>query len=163
MCLIISLINNRVDKAVVIRLYSKNGAAQQNLLDNPFFYRFPLARLCDLQSIWQLWISVAPPLLQAVTWSASILFAGCMNSLCHDRLPTRDPSPLLRMTNREKAHHITTQHGIAPHIKDSHILGFPDFHILTSSHPLILSSSHSHILTDTQHSRIPKNPQPPIV
>ena len=28
----------------------------------------------------------------------------------------------------KKAHHITTQHGIAPHRTDSHILGFPDFH-----------------------------------
>ena len=26
------------------------------------------------------------------------------------------------------SHHIITQHGIAPHITDFHILGFPDFH-----------------------------------
>ena len=35
-------------------------------------YRFPLARLCDLQSIWQFSGEVAPPLLQAATWSASM-------------------------------------------------------------------------------------------
>ena len=35
-------------------------------------YLFPLARLWVWQSIWQLFISVTPPLLQAVTWSASI-------------------------------------------------------------------------------------------
>ena len=35
-------------------------------------YRFPFARLWVLHSIWQLWMSVAPPLLQAVTWSASM-------------------------------------------------------------------------------------------
>ena len=35
-------------------------------------YLFPFALLCVLQSIWQLDSSVAPPLLQAETWSASI-------------------------------------------------------------------------------------------
>ena len=35
-------------------------------------YRFPLARLCVLHSIWQFEMSVAPPLLHASTWSASI-------------------------------------------------------------------------------------------
>ena len=35
-------------------------------------YLFPFALLCVWQSIWQLEISVAPPLDQAVTWSASI-------------------------------------------------------------------------------------------
>ena len=35
-------------------------------------YRFPLARLCVLHSIWQLAADVSPPLLHAVTWSASI-------------------------------------------------------------------------------------------
>ena len=35
-------------------------------------YLFPFARLCILQSIWQLLMSVAPPLLHAATWSASI-------------------------------------------------------------------------------------------
>lgn len=35
-------------------------------------YLFPFARLCVLQSIWQFSIEVSPPLLQAVTWSASI-------------------------------------------------------------------------------------------
>ena len=34
--------------------------------------RHPFARLCVLQSIWQLERSVAPPLLHAATWSASI-------------------------------------------------------------------------------------------
>ena len=38
-------------------------------------YLFPFARLCVLQSIWQFAASVAPPLLQAVTWSASISFS----------------------------------------------------------------------------------------
>ena len=36
------------------------------------FYLFPFALLCVLQSISQFLLSVAPPLLQAVTWSASI-------------------------------------------------------------------------------------------
>ena len=36
------------------------------------FYLFPFARLCVLQSISQFSGSVLPPLLQAVTWSASI-------------------------------------------------------------------------------------------
>ncbi len=35
-------------------------------------YLFPLARLWVLQSIWQLSMLLWPPLLQAVTWSASI-------------------------------------------------------------------------------------------
>lgn len=35
-------------------------------------YLLPLALLWVLQSIWQLLMSVAPPLLHAVTWSASI-------------------------------------------------------------------------------------------
>lgn len=35
-------------------------------------YLFPFARLCVLHNIVQFCISVAPPLLQAVTWSASI-------------------------------------------------------------------------------------------
>ena len=35
-------------------------------------YLFPFALLCVLHSIWQLSISVEPPLLHAVTWSASI-------------------------------------------------------------------------------------------
>ena len=37
-----------------------------------FGYLFPFALLCVWQSIWQLVMSVAPPLDQAVTWSASI-------------------------------------------------------------------------------------------
>ena len=49
------------------------------------FYLFPFALLWDLHNISQLFVSVAPPLLQAVTWSASIsasfqilvLFASC--------------------------------------------------------------------------------------
>lgn len=36
------------------------------------YYRFPFALLCVLQSIWQLLMSVLPPRLHAVTWSASI-------------------------------------------------------------------------------------------
>ena len=35
-------------------------------------YLFPFALLCVLHNISQFLISVAPPLLQAVTWSASI-------------------------------------------------------------------------------------------
>ena len=35
-------------------------------------YLFPFALLCVLHSIWQLAMLVAPPLFQAVTWSASI-------------------------------------------------------------------------------------------
>ena len=35
-------------------------------------YLFPLALLCVLHNIWQFLISVLPPLLHAVTWSASI-------------------------------------------------------------------------------------------
>ena len=35
-------------------------------------YLFPFARLWLLHNIWQFFISVAPPLLQAETWSASI-------------------------------------------------------------------------------------------
>ena len=35
-------------------------------------YLFPFALLCVLHNIWQLATSVAPPLLHAVTWSASI-------------------------------------------------------------------------------------------
>ena len=35
-------------------------------------YLFPFALLCVLQSIWQFSMLVAPPLLQAATWSASI-------------------------------------------------------------------------------------------
>ena len=42
---------------------------------------FPLARLCVLQSIWQLLSSVAPPLLHAITWSASISFNAQILSL----------------------------------------------------------------------------------
>ncbi len=50
-----------------------------------FFYLFPFARLCDLQSISQFPIFVPPHLLHAETWSASIsasfhilfLFASC--------------------------------------------------------------------------------------
>lgn len=38
-------------------------------------YLFPLERLCVLQSITQFEISVAPPLDQAVAWSASISFS----------------------------------------------------------------------------------------
>src|SRR3990167_2739417 len=37
-------------------------------------YRFPFARLCVLHNIWQFFAEVAPPLLQAVTWSASMSF-----------------------------------------------------------------------------------------
>ena len=36
------------------------------------FYLFPLALLCVLHNIWQFSIFVLPPLLHAVTWSASI-------------------------------------------------------------------------------------------
>ena len=37
-------------------------------------YLFPFALLCVLHNIWQFSISVEPPLLHAVTWSASISF-----------------------------------------------------------------------------------------
>lgn len=37
-------------------------------------YLFPFALLCVLHSIWQLSMLVAPPLLHAVTWSASMSF-----------------------------------------------------------------------------------------
>ena len=36
------------------------------------YYLLPFARLCVLHNIWQFLMSVAPPLLQADTWSASI-------------------------------------------------------------------------------------------
>ena len=36
------------------------------------FYLFPFPLLCVLHNIWQFSISVLPPLLHAVTWSASI-------------------------------------------------------------------------------------------
>ena len=39
------------------------------------FYLFPFTRLCVLHNIWQFFISVTPPLLQAETWSASISFS----------------------------------------------------------------------------------------
>ena len=35
-------------------------------------HRFPFARLCGMQSIWQFSSLVSPPFDQAVTWSASI-------------------------------------------------------------------------------------------
>lgn len=35
-------------------------------------YRFPLARLWVVQSIWQFLAELSPPLLHAETWSASI-------------------------------------------------------------------------------------------
>src|SRR5690554_89157 len=38
------------------------------------YYLFPFARLCVLHNISQFLMSVAPPLLHAVTWSASISF-----------------------------------------------------------------------------------------
>ena len=40
------------------------------------FYLFPFALLCVLQSISQFLVVVAPPLLQAETWSASISVNG---------------------------------------------------------------------------------------
>lgn len=56
------------------KLLSKNK--KRPLLMDVFrvskFYLFPFARLCVTQSISQLLASVAPPLLHAVTWSASI-------------------------------------------------------------------------------------------
>lgn len=36
------------------------------------YYRLPFARLCVIQSIWQLLAELSPPLLHAETWSASI-------------------------------------------------------------------------------------------
>ena len=44
-------------------------------------YLLPFERLCVLQSIWQLLSSVAPPLLHAVIWSASISFSDQILSL----------------------------------------------------------------------------------
>ncbi len=40
------------------------------------YYRLPLARLWVVQSIWQFLAEESPPLLQAVTWSASISFSS---------------------------------------------------------------------------------------
>lgn len=51
--------------------YHKRGSSRLTPIN---FYLFPFALLCVLHSIWQFSMSVAPPLLQAVTWSASISF-----------------------------------------------------------------------------------------
>lgn len=52
--------------------YARQKAARRFPRQATLYYLFPLARLWVLQSIWQLEMSVAPPLLHAVTWSASI-------------------------------------------------------------------------------------------
>lgn len=43
-----------------------------NIASGRSFYLFPFNWLCIRQSIWQLDLSVVPPLLHAETWSASI-------------------------------------------------------------------------------------------
>ena len=53
-------------------ILSTAGYRFQYLRGREYNYRFPFALLCVLHNIWQFDLSVAPPLLHAATWSASI-------------------------------------------------------------------------------------------
>lgn len=53
-------------------LHLVTNRARRSLPVGREFYRLPLARLCVMQSIWQLSRFDAPPFDHAVTWSASI-------------------------------------------------------------------------------------------
>jgi hypothetical protein len=64
--------------AKIQQILAKKMPFSENLMENGRLvkmngnYLFPFALLCVLHSIWQLAMLVAPPLLHAVTWSASI-------------------------------------------------------------------------------------------
>ena len=67
-----------------------SGATAPDSSSQSHVHRFPFALLCVLHNIWQFFSFAPPPLLHAVTWSASIslssqtllLFASCPMAQC---------------------------------------------------------------------------------